>query len=120
MLVYLCIENGDAKDKLDLFSRKIMNSRIFRDENDKMNLSLLDVGGGMLVISQFTLSADPFASGNRPSFSNSEDKEISKEYYEKFIEIVAKRGIKTESGIFGEHMDVSYTNDGPVTMIFSK
>lgn len=120
LLVYLCIEKNDEEEKLNLFANKIVNLRIFRDENDKMNLSLKDINGEMLVISQFTLSADPFTSGNRPSFSNSEEKERSKIFYNKFIELVKSMGINTQSGSFGKHMDVKYTNDGPVTIIFSK
>ena len=95
---------------------KIVKLRIFSDENDKMNLSLEDVGGSMLVISQFTLYGD-CSHGRRPYFGNAMEPVSANEMYEKFVAYIREQGIHTETGEFGADMKVSLTNDGPVTII---
>lgn len=115
-VVLLGVGNNDNKEKADYLIKKITSLRIFRDEQDKMNLSLKDVNGEILIISQFTLFAD-CSRGNRPSFTNAGNPELANELYEYFIEECKNLGFKTEHGIFGADMKVSLTNDGPVTII---
>ena len=119
LVILLGVANDDTKEKVDYLVKKITSLRIFCDENGKMNLSLKDINGEMLVISQFTLLAD-CSSGNRPSFSNAGNPELAKNLYEYFIEECKKIGFKVESGIFGAHMKVNLTNDGPVTIILER
>ena len=116
LLVLLGVGNDDNKEKVDYLIKKITSLRIFRDEANKMNLSLKDVHSEILVISQFTLFAD-CSKGNRPSFTNAGKPELANELYEYFIEECKKLGFKTEHGIFGADMKVSLTNDGPVTIV---
>ncbi|MCQ2755195.1 MAG: D-aminoacyl-tRNA deacylase, partial [bacterium] len=92
------------------------NLRIFPDENDKMNRSLIDIGGEMLIVSQFTLCGD-CRKGTRPSFDNSAQPDIAKKLYEDFIKEVASYGIATQTGQFGAMMEVALINDGPVTFM---
>ena len=113
--VLLGVADNDTKENADKLIKKIVLLRIFSDENNKMNLSLKDVNGELLIISQFTLFAD-CSKGNRPSFSDAGNPILANELYEYFIEECAKQDIKTEHGIFGEDMKVSLTNDGPVTI----
>ncbi len=115
-VVLLGVGNNDNREKADYLIKKITALRIFRDEADKMNLSLKDVKGEVLIISQFTLFAD-CSRGNRPSFTNAGNPELANELYEYFIEECKKLGFKTEHGIFGADMKVSLTNDGPVTIV---
>lgn len=115
-VVLLGVGNNDNREKADYLIKKITALRIFRDEADKMNLSLKDVKGEILIISQFTLFAD-CSRGNRPSFTNAGNPELANELYEYFIEECKKLGFKTEHGIFGADMKVSLTNDGPVTIV---
>lgn len=119
LLVYFCVEKGDEDKKTEQFAKKITGLRIFRDENDKMNLNVSNVNGSILVISQFTLSANPFAPGMglRPSFDKSECKERSEALYNMFIDKLKESGTHVECGVFGAHMEVEYINDGPVTII---
>lgn len=116
LVVLLGISNNDTKETVTQMVRKITNLRIFHDENDKMNLSIKDVKGEILVISQFTLYAD-CKKGNRPSFTNAGNPEYANELYEFFIEEVKKQDIPVAHGIFGAHMQVNLTNDGPVTIL---
>ena len=118
-LVLLGVTHGDTKEQADYIVKKICNLRIFTDENGKMNLSLKDVGGELLIVSQFTLYADT-SSGNRPSFINAEKPEEANKLYEYVCKECEKKGIKVEKGIFGAHMKVSLLNDGPVTIIIEK
>ena len=118
-LVLLGVTHGDTKEQADYIVKKLCNLRIFTDENDKMNLSLKDVGGELLIVSQFTLYADT-SSGNRPSFINAAKPDKANELYEYFCQECEKKGIKVEKGIFGAHMKVSLLNDGPVTIIIEK
>ncbi len=118
-LVLLGVTHGDTKEQADYIVKKLCNLRIFTDENGKMNLSLKDVGGELLIVSQFTLYADT-SSGNRPSFINAEKPEEANKLYEYVCKECEKKGIKVEKGIFGAHMKVSLLNDGPVTIIIEK
>lgn len=116
LLVILGVGNGDTEEDMKYIADKIIKLRIFSDENDKMNLSLEDVGGSMLVISQFTLYGD-CSHGRRPYFGNAMEPVSANEMYEKFVAYIREQGIHTETGEFGADMKVSLTNDGPVTII---
>ena len=117
----LCgITHEDTEKEVNILARKLCNLRIFEDENDKMNLSLKDVGGELLIISQFTLYADSMSSGNRPSYIEAARPEKAKPLYEYFIKKCEEEGIHVEKGIFGADMKVSLLNDGPVTILLEK
>lgn len=116
LLVLLGVGNGDTEEDMKYIADKIVKLRIFSDENDKMNLSLEDVGGSMLVISQFTLYGD-CSHGRRPYFGNAMEPVGANEMYEKFVAYIREQGIHTETGEFGADMKVLLTNDGPVTII---
>ena len=116
LLVLLGVGNGDTEEDMKYIADKIIKLRIFSDENDKMNLSLEDVGGSMLVISQFTLYGD-CSHGRRPYFGNAMEPVSANEMYENFVAYIREQGIHTEKGEFGADMKVSLTNDGPVTII---
>ena len=115
-LVLLGIVDDDTEEDLRYMVKKITQMRIFEDENDKMNLALRDVGGSLLIISQFPLFADT-RKGNRPSFVKAGAPDFSKEMYLKFIKACRDQGYVCEEGEFGAHMAVSLINDGPVTII---
>lgn len=115
-LVLLGVAEGDTDEDYEYILRKVSGMRIFSDDEGKMNLSLEKVGGKILLVSQFTLIANT-KKGNRPSFNESADPEIAEMYYEKMAEDFRKKGIETETGVFGADMDVSLVNDGPVTII---
>ena len=116
-LILLGVCDGDAQNDVDKLLNKIPFLRIFTDENDKMNLSLLDTDGEALVVSQFTLCAD-CSHGRRPSFINSAGPAAANELYESFISGMKKAGVKNvQTGQFGADMKVSLLNDGPVTII---
>ena len=116
-LILLGVESGDTQKDAEKLSAKIAGLRIFTDENDKMNLSLQDINAGVLVVSNFTLSAD-CRKGRRPNFINAEKPQRANELYEYFCECMLKNGINTvEKGIFGADMKISLINDGPVTII---
>ena len=117
----LCgITHQDSEKEADILARKLCNLRVFEDENGKMNLSLKDVGGELLIISQFTLYADRMSSGNRPSFIAAARPEKAEPLYEYFIKKCEAEGIHVEKGIFGADMKVSLINDGPVTILMEK
>lgn len=117
----LCgITHNDTEKEADILARKLCNLRVFEDENEKMNLSLKDVGGKLLIISQFTLYADSMSSGNRPSFINAAKPEKAEPLYEYFLKKCEDEGIEVQKGIFGADMKVSLVNDGPVTIILEK
>ncbi len=116
LMVLLGVGNGDTNEDMKYIADKIIGMRIFSDENDKMNLSIKDVGGSMLVISQFTLYGD-CSHGRRPYFGDAMEPVGANEMYEKFVAYVREQGIHTETGEFGADMKVTLTNDGPVTII---
>lgn len=116
LLVFLGVGEGDSEKDAEYLSDKVANLRIFSDENDLMNLSLLDAGGGALVVSQFTLWGD-CRKGRRPSFAKAARPERAKELYELFIRILKTQGINVAAGRFQEMMDVHLLNDGPVTLL---
>lgn len=116
-LILLGVEKGDEKIEAEVLARKISTLRVFCDENDKMNLSLGDINGGVLVISNFTLCAD-CRKGRRPSFDNAARPDSANELYEYFCTLMSENGIsKVEKGEFGADMKVKLLNDGPVTLI---
>ena len=111
---------GDTEEEADYIARKTARMRIFSDENGKMNLSLKDIGGGALVVSQFTLYAD-CRHGNRPGFTDAEAPERAEQLYEYFCDRLGEEaGITVEKGIFGADMKVSLVNDGPVTILLER
>lgn len=115
-LVLLGISQNDTKDKAEWLAEKTVNLRIMADKDEKMNLSLKDVSGEMLVVSQFTLYGD-CQKGNRPSFIKAAKPEKAQQLYNLFLAKVGSLGIKVQSGIFGARMKVKLVNDGPVTLI---
>lgn len=115
-MVLVGITDSDNELIVDKMIDKLINLRIFEDENDKLNLSLLDVNGSILSISQFTLYAD-CKKGRRPSFIDAAKPNISKPLYEYFNQRLKEKGIMVETGVFGAMMEVSLINDGPVTII---
>ncbi|MCI8290879.1 MAG: D-tyrosyl-tRNA(Tyr) deacylase [Clostridia bacterium] len=119
-MVLLGVTHTDTKEVADYLVRKLCNLRVFKDENDKMNLSIKDIDGELLIVSQFTLYADCQKSGNRPSFINSAKPEYANELYEYFVQKCRQEVKKVETGKFGAHMQVDLTNDGPVTIILEK
>ena len=115
-LVLLGVQSTDSEQDVDYLVKKITNLRIFSDENDKINLSLLDVGGELLVVSQFTLYAD-CRKGNRPSFFDALEPDRADALYEKFVALCREKVTKVETGSFGAHMRVDLENDGPFTVV---
>lgn len=118
-LVLIGIKKGDKKQQADYLVKKLCNLRVFEDNNGKMNLSLKDVKGKLLIVSQFTLYGD-CSDGNRPSFIESARPEEAIPLYEYFCEECAKNSIEVQRGIFGADMKVHLLNDGPVTIIIEK
>lgn len=118
LMVLLGVAAEDTEAEARIIAQKLVKLRIFCDENDKMNLSIRDIGGEMLVISQFTLLADT-SHGNRPSFMGAGSPEHANELYEKFLEMIREENIPVQSGVFGAHMEVSLLNNGPVTIIMN-
>jgi D-tyrosyl-tRNA(Tyr) deacylase len=116
ILTLLGVAKGDNETHLRKLIQKISELRIFEDEQGKMNLSLKEVGGSHLIVSQFTLLGD-CTSGRRPSFFGAEKPELAKALYERAIEISREFGIETVGGVFQAHMEISLLNDGPVTLI---
>lgn len=116
ILILLGIGKNDTIETAQKLTSRIPSMRIFEDNQGKMNLSLVDIGGEILVVSQFTLYADT-EQGLRPSFTNACEPTRAKELYERFVAELRYSGIKTETGIFGARMNVKLENDGPVTFI---
>ena len=117
LLVLIGVADSDTKETAEKFVRKLCNLRIFEDENGKTNLSLADVGGSLLLVSQFTLYAD-CKKGNRPSFTNAGAPDMANEMYEYIIAEAKKYTPNVQRGIFGAYMKVDLLNDGPFTVIF--
>ena len=119
LLVFLGVEKGDEKINAEKLAEKIVNLRIFEDDNDKMNLSVKDVKGEILIVSQFTLCGD-CKKGTRPSFDKSAPLDIANSLYEYFTERVQLSGLSVKTGKFRAMMDVALINDGPVTFMIEK
>ena len=116
LLVYLSVGKGDSEKDAEFMADKLVNLRIFADEAGKMNRSVLDIGGQLLLVSNFTLHGD-CRKGRRPGFDVAAEPQFAQQLYEKVIELIAAQGITVEKGAFGEYMQVSSTNDGPVTFL---
>lgn len=116
LLVLFGVEKADEEASLEFFAQKLLKLRIFEDENGKMNKSVVDVGGEILVVSQFTLCAD-CKKGTRPSFDNAMEPVRANEFYEKFVSILKKSGLNVQTGKFGADMKVALVNNGPVTIV---
>ncbi len=119
LLVFLGVQKGDTEENANKLAEKIARLRIFEDENDKMNLSLLDIKGEILVVSQFTLCAD-CKKGTRPSFDSAAAPEIAENLYEYFVTQLKSLNIPCQTGKFRAMMDVALINDGPVTLWVEK
>jgi len=116
LLVFLGVGKGDTEADARFISDKLVNLRIFPDENGKMNRSVQDVGGAILLISQFTLHGD-CRKGRRPGFDAAAEPELAERLYEKVIALIAEQGVPVEKGAFGEYMHITSINDGPVTFL---
>ena len=115
LVVLVCTEKGDDEAAADFFASKIAKMRLFADADGKTNLSILDVGGEALIVSQFTLAAD-WRKGNRPGFSAAADPEMAERLYEYLCKQLTAEGVPVKTGKFRSHMAVSLTNDGPMTI----
>ena len=115
-LILLGVGNEDSQKDVEVLGNKIIKLRVFEDEEGKMNRSIQEIGGEMLIISQFTLYAD-CRKGNRPSFTKAAPPSVSKPLYEAFVEMIRETGIHAECGEFGADMKVELLNDGPVTIV---
>ena len=116
LLILLGIGPDDTEEKARLMTKKIAALRIFQDDADKMNLSVRDIGGSAIVVSQFTLYAD-CRKGNRPSFVGAAAPVLASPLVDRFAELLNEQGVPTQTGVFGAHMDVDLLNNGPVTII---
>lgn len=119
LVAYLGVETGDCEESARYLAGKTARMRIFEDEGGKMNLSVKDVGGEVLLVSQFTLLAD-VSHGNRPDFFAAENPLRAKELYLTFAKFLEEQGVKTSLGVFGADMKIEQSNDGPVTIIAEK
>lgn len=119
LLILLGVRTGDTEAEMAFLADKCLNLRIFEDTEGKFNLSLLDVRGEMLVVSQFTLYGDT-RKGRRPSFIEAAPPPVAIPLYEKFVTTLRASGLKVDTGVFGAKMDVRLTNDGPVTLLLEK
>ena len=115
LLIYLGVEKGDTEADFNFILEKILKLRIFPDQDERMQFSVVDNQGEILLVSQFTLCAD-VRSGNRPSFSGAMEPGEARQVYERMAEVLRERGVRTHQGIFGAHMMVESVNDGPVTI----
>lgn len=118
-LVLCGVTHTDTKEIADYLVKKLCNLRVFEDENKKMNLSIKQIQGELLIVSQFTLYADT-TGGNRPSFIEAAKPDMANELYEYFCDKCSKENINVQKGVFGAHMEVSLINDGPVTIMLEK
>ena len=113
------VHKESTEEDAKYLAKKVAQARLFEDENDKINLSLKDVGGSILSVSQFTLYADT-KKGNRPSFTSAAGAEKANQLYEKFNEFLREEGVTVETGIFQTMMEVNIVNDGPITIVYEK
>ena len=113
------VHKESTEEDAKYLAKKVAQARVFEDENDKINLSLKDVGGSILSVSQFTLYADT-KKGNRPSFTSAAGAEKANQLYEKFNEFLREEGVTVETGIFQTMMEVNIVNDGPITIVYEK
>ena len=116
IMILLGVEGNDDEKHADALALKLSKLRIFKDDNDKMNLSVLDVGGSALVVSNFTLNAD-YKKGNRPNYLLGAEPNTANRLYEYFSDSLRKCGLHVENGVFGADMECSIVNDGPVTLV---
>jgi len=116
LLVYLSVGKEDTVNDGQFMADKLVNLRIFADQAGKMNRSVLDVGGAILLVSNFTLHGD-CRKGRRPGFDAAAEPALAQQLYEKVIELIAEQGVSVEKGVFGEYMHISSINDGPVTFL---
>jgi D-tyrosyl-tRNA(Tyr) deacylase len=116
LLVYLSVGKDDTVKDAEFIAEKLVNLRIFPDEDRKMNRSLLDIGGAVLLVSNFTLHGD-CRKGRRPGFDAAADPQLANQLYEEVADLIAGQGVSVQKGVFGEYMQVTSTNDGPVTFI---
>ncbi|BAL80452.1 D-aminoacyl-tRNA deacylase [Caldisericum exile] len=119
ILALVGIEKWDTEEIVGWVANKIVNLRIFEDTEGKMNLSVKDIGGEILLVSQFTLAAY-IKKGNRPSFSEAMEEELAREYFDKFVSMVKNQYPSVKTGIFKAHMEIELVNDGPVTIIIER
>jgi len=115
LLILICAMADDTEENAVQMAKKVVNLRIFSDENGKMNRSLLDIGGAALIVSQFTLAADT-SRGNRPGFSSAAPPDAGNADYQRFCQLVGEFGVAVETGEFGADMQVHLINDGPITI----
>ncbi len=119
LTVFLAICKGDTEEAADYFARKLVRLRVFRDDAGKMNRSILDAGGEILLVSQFSLAGKlGKGSGNRPDFGNAEEPERARALYERVTEKVHAEGVTVKTGVFGAHMFIEQQQDGPLSFIF--
>jgi D-aminoacyl-tRNA deacylase len=119
LLILLGIGDGDGEEQVNFLAEKVANLRIFEDEQGKTNLSILNVNGEAIVVSQFTLYADT-RKGRRPSFTDAAVPDLAEPLVNRFVELLRAHGVPTQTGVFGEHMLVEIYNDGPVTIWLEK
>ena len=117
LTVFLAVCRGDTEEQADYFARKLVRLRVFRDENDKMNRSILDAGGEILLVSQFSLAGKlGKGQGNRPDFGNAEEPARARELYERVVNKVREEGVTVATGVFGAHMFIEQEQDGPLSL----
>lgn len=119
LTVFLAVCRGDTEEQADYFARKLVRLRVFRDENDKMNRSILDAGGEILLVSQFSLAGKlGKGQGNRPDFGNAEEPARARGLYERVVGKVREEGVTVATGVFGAHMFIEQEQDGPLSFVF--
>jgi len=116
LLIYLGVGKEDTLKDAEFIAEKLINLRIFQDDDGKMNRSLLDVGGAVLLVSNFTLHGD-CRKGRRPGFDAAAQPQLAEQLYEKVADLIARQGVSVEKGVFGEYMHVTSTNDGPINFL---